>query len=314
MTARLVGKRTDLGSCSGDAAPRVNIDAARSIPRLNELVAMRLRETADVIAAQQANVFRVNAYRRAAETIENLTEDIGALVRREGLDGLVALPHVGRGIGSMVEQIVRTGRSPRLDRLRGDAQPEALLQAVVGIGPELARRIHEELGIETLEALEIAAFDGRLARIPGIGPRRLEGIKAGLARILQRRPQGRTGRPDVGVVLAIDEEYRTLAAAGRLPQIAPRRFNPDQRAWLPVLHRDSNGWHFTALFSNTARAHALGRTHDWVVVYFYNGEHEEGQHTVVTERAGKLAGSRVVRGREPECAAHYAAGAPSDRP
>ena len=51
----------------------------------------------------------------------------------------------------------------------------------------------------------------------------------------------------------------------------------------------------------------LGRTRDWVVVYFYDDEHAEGQHTIVTEVRGALAGKRVVRGREAECRAHYAA-------
>ena len=54
-----------------------------------------------------------------------------------------------------------------------------------------------------------------------------------------------------------------------------------------------------------ARAHELGRTRDWVVIYYYDGEHVEAQCTVVTETRGALAGRRVVRGREEECRAHY---------
>jgi hypothetical protein len=72
------------------------------------------------------------------------------------------------------------------------------------------------------------------------------------------------------------------------------------------MHARRENWHFTALYSNTARAHELGRTRDWVVVYFYDDEHAEGQHTVVTEARGALAGKRVVRGREAECRAFYA--------
>ena len=91
-----------------------------------------------------------------------------------------------------------------------------------------------------------------------------------------------------------------------MPTIAPRRFNPNNEAWLPILHAERDGWHFTALFSNTARAHELGRTHDWVVLYFYDSnDHVEGQHTVVTETRGALAARRVVRGREAECQAFY---------
>jgi hypothetical protein len=64
-------------------------------------------------------------------------------------------------------------------------------------------------------------------------------------------------------------------------------------------------WHFTALFSNTANAHQLSRTRDWVVVYFDSDHCGERQRTVVTEHRGRFSGHRVVRGREAECAAHY---------
>ncbi|MCJ7450875.1 MAG: hypothetical protein MUO39_00155, partial [Steroidobacteraceae bacterium] len=62
---------------------------------------------------------------------------------------------------------------------------------------------------------------------------------------------------------------------------------------------------YTALYSNTALAHELDRTRDWVVLFFYDDDHVEGQHTIVTETHGPLTGRRVVRGRETECIAHY---------
>lgn len=117
--------------------------------------------------------------------------------------------------------------------------------------------------------------------------------------------------PGVEVLLDIDREYRDKARAGALRMIAPRRMNPDGKAWLPVLHTRFGPWHFTALFSNTERAHEMRRTRDWVVVYFSDTDGEEGQFTVVTERRGTLTGRRVVRGREPECAGYYRA-APVD--
>jgi hypothetical protein len=112
--------------------------------------------------------------------------------------------------------------------------------------------------------------------------------------------------PDVSLLLDIDREYREKAEAGLLRKIAPRRYNPERVAWLPVLHQSAGPWEITALFSNTERAHELHRTHDWVVIFFDDGV-EEGQATVVTEFRGSLAGKRVVRGREAECARHYSA-------
>ena len=116
-------------------------------------------------------------------------------------------------------------------------------------------------------------------------------------------------QPGVDLLLDIDREYREKGRAGLLPRIAPRRFNPEGNAWLPVLHARHDPWHFTALFSNTERAHELHRTYDWVVIFYSDPEGEEGQATVVTERRGTLSGQRVVRGREPECGRYYRASA-----
>jgi hypothetical protein len=111
--------------------------------------------------------------------------------------------------------------------------------------------------------------------------------------------------PSVGVLLDVDREYREKARAGSLQRIAPRRMNPEGKAWLPVLHTRFGPWHFTALFSNTERAHELHRVYEWVVIFYSDPEGGEGQATVVTERRGALTGKRVVRGREPECVRHY---------
>ena len=108
------------------------------------------------------------------------------------------------------------------------------------------------------------------------------------------------------MLLDVDREYRARAQAGELPTLSPRRFNPGGQAWLPVLHTQRGDWHFTALFSNTARAHELHREHDWVVLFFHDGDQVQRQHTAVTETRGPLAGRRVVRGLEPACERWYA--------
>jgi putative hydrolase len=282
---------------------------------INARCADRLREAADLLEAQGANPFRVSAYRKAAATVLALPEDVGAIAGREGLPGLEALPNVGRGIAAALLEMTRTGRWIRLERLRGNADPVALLTVVPGLGHRLAERIHEELHVDTLESLELAAYDGRLESVPGVGPRRAAAIRASLQSMLSRsRPhfaggatRGVQAGPSVGTLLAVDHEYRHGAEAGTLPTIAPRRFNPTGEAWLPVLHTVRDGWHCTALYSNTAQAHQLNRTRDWVVIYYYDEEHAEGQHTVVTETHGPLVGRRVVRGHELECREQYAA-------
>jgi hypothetical protein len=108
----------------------------------------------------------------------------------------------------------------------------------------------------------------------------------------------------VALLLAVDREYRKRARLGELRRIAPRRFNPGGEAWLPVMRVERDGWKLEALFSNTRRAHELGRTRDWVVIYYRRGW-VAGQCTVVTARRGRLLDLRVIRGREPECRRHY---------
>lgn len=279
------------------------------IARENEPIADKLDEMSDVLEVQGEDGFRVAAYRRAARTLRELSRTVEEIIRDEGLEGLVALPGIGRGIGTAIIEMHDTGRWGQVERVTGSLEPERLFQSVPGIGPETAVRIHNELHIDTLEQLEQAAHDGTLSTVPGIGPRRTAVIRAALAERLGhhhiRRAEVRA-RPSVPLLLEVDEEYRAKAKEGLLRKIAPKRFNPTGEAWLPVLHTRREAWEFTVLFSNTERAHALDRTWDWVVIYYHSDSEPEAQCTVVTETHGGLAGQRVVRGREGECIAYYA--------
>ncbi|MCP3104073.1 helix-hairpin-helix domain-containing protein [Myxococcus sp. K15C18031901] len=279
----------------------------------NITLADTLERVADLLEAQDAMPFRVSAYRKAARSIAEWPRSVAELLAEEGEAGLRALPGVGKSIAAAVAELVRTGQLGLLQRLEDESSPERLLASVPGIGPELARRIHEELGVRTLEALEQAAHDGRLEAVEGFGPRRGQQVRELLEARLGRSRRGqarlREGagegpRPDVGLLLQVDEEYRRKAAAGELRTIAPRRFNPSGEAWLPVMRRTLDGWGVRALFSNTALAHQQDATRDWVVLYFEK-DGDEGQCTVVTAHGGPLDGRRVVRGREVECLAYY---------
>lgn len=144
-----------------------------------------------------------------------------------------------------------------------------------------------------------------LSSIPGRTGRHRARSRAGLEpRHASRRSAPAAVRPSVATLLAVDAEYRGRAAKGGLRRIAPRRFNPSARAWLPIFHTERDGWQLSALYSNSARAHELGRTRDWVLIFFAR-DGEDGQCTVVKETRGPLLGRRVVRGRETECRRHY---------
>jgi len=277
------------------------------LPGDNANVAEQLYEAARLLHAQGASPYRVKAYRTAGDAVAGLRRGVRNVFETEGVRGLDAIPGVGLGIASAISEMLATGRWPMLEMLRGSSEPGLTLQRVPGLGPELAHRIHEQLHVDTLADLEAAANDGRLEQVQGVGPRRSASIRASLESMLRRTPLRSQAivQPPVDAILDVDREYRERAAAGSLRRIAPRRFNPTHEAWLPILHTAREPWHFTAVHSNTALAHRLGRTRDWVVIFFYDGDHVERQCTVVTETRGELAGRRVVRGREPECRTHY---------
>jgi hypothetical protein len=290
----------------------------------NDEVADALERIAELLQAQRpprgsSDSYRVEAFRRAAKTVREHPRSLIAVLDADGLAGLERLPGIGASIASAIRELIETGHLRMLERLEGQISPEDLFMTVPGIGEELARRLHLELGLETLEDLEVAAHDGRLDAVPGFGARRTQAIRDLVGAILSRSTRRRARRirdelepdggplepPSVATILAVDQEYLVGADAGALPLIAPRRMNPEGKRWLPILHIERDGFSFTALFSNTARAHQLHTTHDWVVVFFERDGHES-QCTVVTETRGPLKGQRVIRGREEECRLHYA--------
>ena len=70
--------------------------------------------------------------------------------------------------------------------------------------------------------------------------------------------------PTVDLILKLDADYRQKAKDGELRKIAPKKFNPEGKAWLPIMKVKREKWSFTILFSNTKKAHDLGKTDDWV--------------------------------------------------
>jgi predicted flap endonuclease-1-like 5' DNA nuclease len=277
-----------------------------STPPNNAEIARVLECVAELLEAQDGNPFRVRSYRTAAAQLTSFARPAADILQADGVDGLRVIPGVGEGLARTIAEILETGRLALLDRLESEMAPEALFRRLPGVGPKLAHRLHDELGALTLEEIEQAALDGRLQQVEGVGEKKAQTIRAAIAGMLGARrfrgPRAMGDRPSVEDLLSVDAEYREGAARGELPTIAPRRFNPARERWLPILHTRRGEWEFTALFSNTQRAHELGRTHDWVVIYFHRDRRED-QCTVVTATHGPLEGRRVVRGRESECRA-----------
>jgi DNA polymerase (family X) len=282
----------------------------------NQEIAVVLDDIADLLEVQHANPHKIRAYRTGAKYVQERQDPIAKIVFSGDGQALQTLPNIGESLATIIEEYVKTGKSQLLNRLQGEVAPEDIFEQIPGIGEELAEHIVKTLNIKTLEELEQAAHDGRLAKVEGFGERRVEAVQMTLAgmlsgfarrRVQQIMPKEKTPvspRPVIDNVLKVDEEYRQKVSNNELKKISPKRFNPKNEAWLPIYHTEKEGWFFTALFSNTARAHDLHKTHDWVII-FYEKNGFEGQSTVVTETNGPLEGRRVVRGREPECMNFY---------
>jgi DNA polymerase (family X) len=175
----------------------------------NRQVAAILYEVADLLEMKDVK-FKPVAYRRASHSIETLTEDLGRVAERDGLE---ELPGVGTHIAVKIREILDTGRLGYLDRLKQEIGPGIRdLAEVGGIGPKKAMVLHRELGIDTLEQLEEAAKAGKIRTLSGFGEKSEQNI---LQEIGTRK--GRAGRSLLGEMLPVAEKIREGLA--RLPAV-----------------------------------------------------------------------------------------------
>ncbi len=144
----------------------------RSQTRSNAWLAEQLRELSARLALDDAP-HRSRAYRRAAETLEQLGRSAAEIHAREGTDGLDALPGIGSHIAAVIEALLETGKAPALERLRKRIPVEVTaLLAVDGVGPKTLKVLWQELHVHDLDDLERALREHRVPTLPGFGPRR----------------------------------------------------------------------------------------------------------------------------------------------
>lgn len=164
----------------------------------NAQIAAALAEIADLLEMAGENVFRIRAYRRAAETVAALGEPVETILARDP-DGV---PGVGSGIADHIHEILATGTTALTGELHRRFPPGVVgLMQVPGVGPKLAARIYQELGIEDLDALEAAATDGRLAALPRLGAKSAAAILRNIEGFKRRG-----GRTPIGVARPLAEE------------------------------------------------------------------------------------------------------------
>ncbi len=161
--------------------------------RGNADIAAVFEEVADLLELQQADTFRVRAYRNAARTISHWPEAMADLLAR-GHD-LADLPAIGKSLAAKIEEIVTRGSCDQLDRLRELSPPGITdLLHIPGLGPKRVHTLYHELGIHTPGQLLDAARQGRIRELPGFGvrsERRLAEAAAGYVERARRWPLAR---------------------------------------------------------------------------------------------------------------------------
>jgi len=143
-------------------------------------VVRTLEEMAEILELTDANPFQILAYRNGAQNLDDWEGDLPRAVE-EG--SLTEIPGIGKGLSAMISDLVRQGRSDECERLRA-LLPGKLreLLHVSRLGPKRIRRLHQELGVDSVASLEQAIRDGRLRALRGFGAKTEEQILRGIDR------------------------------------------------------------------------------------------------------------------------------------
>ena len=139
----------------------------------NKDMAETLFKIATLLKDRQDNPYRVRAYERGARALMGRREDAAAVLREEGQALRRRKGVLGDRLQRRLSELARTGRMEYFQELCADLPPHiGALMAAPGVGPRLAQRLHDALGVETAEELAEAARLGRAAGVYGVGPKR----------------------------------------------------------------------------------------------------------------------------------------------
>jgi DNA polymerase (family 10) len=144
----------------------------------NATIAALFDELADLYELDGAVVHRVLAYRNAAKSVREAPRSVAAMTR----DGKVTeLPGIGRTLEEKIQALIDTGSIPAVEKLRARFPPGLVdLTRLPGLGPKRARRLYDELGIDSIETLRAAAETNKLRDVRGFGEKFEESVLTAL--------------------------------------------------------------------------------------------------------------------------------------
>lgn len=173
----------------------------------NTDIASAFDEIADLLSIQGANVFRIRAYRRAAQSIRGMPHEIAEAADPAAYD---ALPGIGADLAAKIAELVRTGRLAALSKLRREVPPGLRdLLGLAGLGPARVRALRTELQVTSPADLRRAIAAGRLEGVRGFGP----ALRARLEQALARAPGETMRRVPLPQAAEYAEPLRRFLAA-----------------------------------------------------------------------------------------------------
>jgi DNA polymerase (family X) len=240
----------------------------------NAAIAQYFDELGDLYELDGAVVHRVMAYRNAAKAVRDAPVSVAALTR-EGT--VTKLPGIGRTLEDKITQLLETGTISALERLRGQFPPGLIdMTRLPGLGPKRARRLFDELGIDSLDALRAAAEGEKLRGIKGFGPKFEEQVLAAFASGVAEKPAPRFLLPKaLGIAEQVMDGLRALPGVERVELAGSARRLADSVKDLDIIAAATDPKALTAAFaeldviesSGGAGENAVrGRTHSGLSV------------------------------------------------
>ncbi|MCX8117792.1 MAG: DNA polymerase/3'-5' exonuclease PolX [Desulfobacterota bacterium] len=162
----------------------------------NRELADLFEKMADVLEFKGENPFKVNAYRKAARLLGDLTQDIEEIAESGRLR---KIPGIGEGISQKIEEYLKTGRVAKFEEAKKGISDELIaMMEIPGMGPKTLALLHKERRIESLSQLEKALSDGSLLDLPGMGEKKIENIRRGIELLKQSK-----GRMNLGMAFPV---------------------------------------------------------------------------------------------------------------
>jgi DNA polymerase (family 10) len=147
----------------------------------NQEIAQTLVHISEILDVQGENPFKIRAYIKASQTIENLTYQLSSL---EDKDKIMELPGIGEGIAKKIKELLDTGKLKYYEDLKkSEYAPLIEFLKIPGMGPKHAKLVHDELGVKSIGELKKAAEAGKLRELPGLGEKVEQNILQGIQQV-----------------------------------------------------------------------------------------------------------------------------------